>query len=86
MKAFCNITGIEFEQTSARQKNHPKVSELLSDINRRKDGTYKIIKENIEARKGTFADFQAVKAFANSEAAKKENREYEDRNTDAAYY
>ena len=87
MKANCNITVIEFEASSKRQKNDKRVSELLSDISLRKDGTYAIIKENLVAKKGTFANFEEVELFVNSKDALIEDyHAEEDTHTDAEYY
>lgn len=77
MKANCNITGIEFEASSKRQKNDKRVSQLLSDISARKDGTYATIKENLVAKKGTFANFKEVEKFVNSKEALSSNVEDE---------
>ncbi len=87
MKATCNITGIEFEAKSARQKNHPEVSALMNDLNKYESSRYRIVKDALTARKGTFKSIDEVLEFAkNYKETPKEEIFPEDRNTDAVYY
>lgn len=87
MKANCNITGIEFEATSGRQKNHPEVSQLMNDLNKYEFENYRAVKDALTARKGTFNNIDEVIEFAKSvKASKKEEIFPEDTNTDAVYY
>lgn len=83
MKTNCNITGIEFEATSKRQKNHPSVSELMNDLNRAKDGRYSIIKSALISKTGTFKNFEEVEYFVNNfiTTSKKEEALPEDTTT-----
>ena len=86
MKANCNITGIEFEATSGRQKNHPEVSQLMNDLNKYEFESYRIVKDALTARKGTFKTIEEVIEFAkNVKYSKTEEIFPEDKNTDAAY-
>jgi hypothetical protein len=86
MNANCNITGIAFEATSGRQKNHPEVSQLMNDLNKYDFENYRAVKDALTARKGTFSNIDEVLEFAKSvKASKKEEIFPEDRNTDAAY-
>lgn len=87
MKTNCNITGIEFEATSGRQKNHPEVSQLMNDLNKYDFENYRTIKDALIAKKGTFKNIDDVFEFAKSvKASKKEEIFPEDTNTDAVYY
>ena len=87
MKANCNITGIEFEATSGRQKNHPEVSQLMNDLNKYDFENYRAIKDALIAKKGNFKNIDDVLEFAKSvKASKKEEIFPEDTNTDAVYY
>ena len=87
MKANCNITGIEFEATSGRQKNHPEVSQLMNDLNKYEFENYRAVKDALTARKGTFNNIDEVIEFAKSvKASKKEDIFPEDTNTDAVYF
>lgn len=74
MKAICNITGIEFETESNRQKNHPEISKIMSDLNARKDGSYKLVKENLTKKKGSFTSLENVINFINSNECMKNNK------------
>ena len=86
MKANCNITGIEFEATSGRQKNHPAVSQLMNDLNKYEFERYRIVKNALIAKKGTFKNIDEIIEFAkNYKKTAKEEIFYEDTNTDAAY-
>jgi len=87
MKANCNITGIEFEATSGRQKNHPEVSQLMNDLNKYEFERYRLVKDALTAKKGTFKNIDEVLEFAKSvKISKKEEIFPEDTNTDAVYY
>lgn len=87
MKAYCNITGIEFEANSKRQKNDARVSNLLENFRLAKDGTYSIIRKNLEAKKGSFNNFEEVAEFVNSGKALKNQQDYPgDYHTDIDYY
>jgi len=87
MKANCNITGIEFEATSGRQKNHPEVSQLMNDLNKYEFERYRAVKNALVARKGTFSNIEEVKEFAKSvKITPKEENFSEDHNTDVVYY
>lgn len=87
MKANCNITGIEFEATNGRQKNHPEVSQLMNDLNKYEFERYRIVKDALTERKGTFTNIDEVLEFAKSVKACEEEEIFpEDTNTDAVYY
>lgn len=86
MKANCNITGIEFEATSGRQKNHPEVSQLMNDLNKYEFERYSIVRKALIEKKGTFKSIDEVIEFAkNYKEIAKEEIFPEDTNTDAAY-
>ena len=87
MKANCNITGIEFEAKSKAQKNHPEVSQLMNDLNKYEFERYRLVKDALVARKGTFNSIEEVIVFAkNCTVVKNEESYTEDTNTDAAYF
>jgi len=87
MTTICNISGIEFEATNGRQKNHPLVSQLMNDLNKYDGDRYHSVKNAIIERKGTFASINEVIEFAKSiKASKEEDIFEEDTNTDAVYY
>ncbi len=87
MTTKCNITGIEFEAKSARQKNHPQVSKLMNDLNKYESSRYRIVKDALIQRKGTFKNVEEVLEFAkNYKETDKEEIFPEDTNTDAVYY
>lgn len=86
MKANCNITGIEFEATSGRQKNHPEVSQLMNDLNKYEFERYRIVKDALIERKGTFKSIDEVLDFSkNYKETAKEEIFPEDINIDASY-
>ena len=64
MTTVCNLTGIEFEATSKRQKNHPEVSLLMNDISRYNREIYSDLKNAFGAKKGTFSSIEEVILFA----------------------
>lgn len=48
MQVICQYTGVTFEASSSRQKNHPKVSALLNEAsNKGKSGAYTIAKQEL---------------------------------------
>lgn len=85
MKANCNITGIEFEATSSRQKNHPEVSKLMNDLNKYESHRYRIVKDALVAKKGTFKNIEQVLEFAKNCTESKKEEEVLDTNIDAEY-
>lgn len=87
MKINCNITGIEFDATSTRQKNHPEVSKLMNYLNKYEFKRYRIVKNALIEKRGIFNNIDEVLEFAkNYKESEKEEIFPEDTNTDAAYY
>lgn len=76
MLVKCQYTGIEFEAKSKRQKNHPAVSELLSEAN--KAGTYGVVVERLrKAREAGMEDIEEVLEFARTGSKEVLNRRNE---------
>jgi hypothetical protein len=62
-KAVCAISGLPFDAKSKRQKNHPEVSLLMSNINRDREYNYRIVKNAVIAKKGAFSSIEELKGF-----------------------
>lgn len=57
----CQYTGIEFEATSKRQKNHPKVSDLLNAAAKDGGSAYNVAKQRFaEARERGMTDIDGI--------------------------
>lgn len=63
VKIICQYTGLEFEATSKRQKNHPEISKLLNEAaaDKRNPGAYGIVKKALA--EGRTRDFTTVREF-----------------------
>lgn len=69
MMIACQYTGIEFEATSKRQKNHPRVSALLNDAAKAGGAAYNTAKDRLaEARAAGLTDINEVISFVRTGA------------------
>lgn len=69
MEITCQYTGIVFEATSKRQKNHPRVSALLNDAAKAGPAAYGTAKERLEeARQAGMTDIGEIIAFVRTGA------------------
>lgn len=66
-RMICQYTGVAFESPNKRQKNHPRISELLNEAN--DNGTYQVVKQRLaEAREQGLTDIEQIIAFARTGA------------------
>jgi len=69
MEITCQYTGIVFEATSKRQKNHPRVSALLNEAAKAGPAAYGTTKERLEqARQAGMTDISEVITFVRTGA------------------
>lgn len=69
VKVICQHSGIEFEASSARAKQHPLVADLKTDANRR--GTYAAAMKAMEVvrKDGGYATIEEFVSLVNAEVA-----------------
>ena len=61
MKVICQYTGIEFDATSPRQKNHPQVSVLLREAHAAGTDVYAAVKQRLaDARARGMTDIDEI--------------------------
>lgn len=86
MKTKCNITGIEFDATSASQKNHTEVSKLMTHLHKHDFNKYHDAKNALCEMKGKFNNITEVLIFVKEmKTPITESSFPEDHNTDAQY-